>query len=428
MVDPTGHGYLYCGTVDIQSQKLEIIIEILTAADELGIQRLINSVQKLLIQNCYKFLKSDPFKMLELITSHNELHDLKKVSLENLNKNCKDILLKDPIKIINFIINQEASKELKGIFLKTICKNPEILFNSNEFPSLEKEVLVMVIKCDNLNMKEMDIWKRLVKWGIAQHQTLRQDVTKFTHENFKILEKTLHELIQLVRFHQMKREEFMVEVWPFRHLLPDKLIEDILRYYLISGSVPHSNAFPIRLGNINIKIDIKIDSVIINKKIALLLTKWIDEKTIDNKYSKKISFNFNLLFRSSIDGFSSQIFHQKCDNKKATIFIAKISNSNMLIGGYNPLYWNGNGYKSTTDSFIFSLSDFNNPQSAKLGRVINSDYAIYCHNNFGPSFGHDLCAHNNSNNWQYHKTSYPNIGIPNSFTISEYEVFQIVKH
>ncbi|CAG8705942.1 19326_t:CDS:2 [Gigaspora margarita] len=328
--------YLYCGTVDIQSQKIEIIFEILTAADELGIQRLINSVQKLLVQNCYKFLKSDPFKMLELITSHNELNDLKKVSLETLNKHCKDILRKDPIKIFNFINNQEASKE-------------------------------------------------------------------------------------------MKREEFMIEVWPFRHLLPDNLIEDILRYYLISGSVPHSNAFPIRLGNINIKFDIKIDSVIINKRIALLLTKWIDEKTIVNKHSKKVIYNFNLLFRSSIDGFSSQIFHQKCDNKKSTIVIAKISNSNMLIGGYNPLYWSGNGYKSTTNSFIFSFNDFNDPQSAKLGRVTNSDYAVYCHNNFGPSFGHDLCVPNNSNNWQYHKTSYPNIEVPNSFTISEYEVFQIVK-
>ncbi|KAF0412820.1 btb/poz domain-containing protein 19-like [Gigaspora margarita] len=365
--------------------------------------------------------------MLELITSHNELYDLKKVSLETLNKNCKDILRKDPIKIFNFINNQEASKELKGIFLKTICKNPELLFNSNELPTLEKDALVMVLKCDNLNMKEMDIWKRLIQWGIAQHKTLRQDVTKFTHEDFKMLKKTLHELIQLVRFHQMKREEFMIEVWPFRHLLPDNLIEDILRYYLISGSVPHSNAFPIRLGNINIKFDIKIDSVIINKRIALLLTKWIDEKTIVNKQSKKVIYNFNLLFRSSIDGFSSQIFHQKCDNKKSTIVIAKISNSNMLIGGYNPLYWSGNGYKSTTNSFIFSFNDFNDPQSAKLGRVTNSEYAVYCHNNFGPSFGHDLCVPNNSNNWQYHKTSYPNIEVPNSFTISEYEVFQIVK-
>ncbi|CAG8830475.1 6398_t:CDS:2, partial [Gigaspora rosea] len=44
---------------------------------------------------------------------------------------------------------------------------------------------------------------------------------------------TLHELIQIVRFHQMNREEFMSEVWPLRYLLPDNLIEDILSCNLI---------------------------------------------------------------------------------------------------------------------------------------------------------------------------------------------------
>ncbi|CAG8790752.1 23917_t:CDS:1, partial [Gigaspora rosea] len=102
-------------------------------------------------------------------------------------------------------------------------------------------------------------------------------------------------------------------------------------------------------------------------------------------------------------------------------------NSNMLVGGYNPLDWNGNvGWKNTTDSFIFSLRDLNNLQSAKLGRVTESNHAVYCNNGYCPLFGrgNDLYANNNSNNWQHCSTSYPSIGIPSSFTISDYEVFQ----
>ncbi|CAG8849155.1 33252_t:CDS:1, partial [Racocetra persica] len=176
------------------------------------------------------------------------------------------------------------------------------------------------------------------------------------------LEKTLHELIQLVRFHQINREEFMDEVWVYRHLLSDDLIEDIFRCYLGSRAVPLYHAFPVRRGNF------KIDSVIINTKIAKLFIRWISEKTLDNKSSKKVPYKFNLLFRSSRDGLSSYTFHKKCNNKGATIVVAKLANSNMLVGGYNPLDWNGSGFKNTTDSFLFSLKDLNNLPSAKLKR------------------------------------------------------------
>ncbi|CAG8799356.1 17665_t:CDS:1, partial [Racocetra persica] len=213
-------------------------------------------------------------------------------------------------------------------------------------------------------------------------------------------------------------KEFVLKVWPFRNLLPDNLIEDILRCYLISNAVPLYNVFPIRLGNINVKIE----SVIINKKIVLLLTKWIDGKTINDKSSKETRYKFNLLFRSGY-GFLARIFyhkshktfHQKCDNKGATIVIARISGSNMLVGGYNPLDWNGNNiWKQTNDSFIFLLSDLNNPQSAKLGRVTNKTYAVYCGNDHGPTFGGvDLFDPNNRGNKE-HCDSYPNIGIPTS--------------
>ncbi|RIB23760.1 hypothetical protein C2G38_2242470 [Gigaspora rosea] len=423
--------YLYCGIVDFQSQKNEIILELLVAADEFGIQRLINSVQEFLIQNCYKFLRSDPIKMLDLVICHNAFVNLKTVFLETLTKNCKDFLRKDPIKIMNFIIYRDEFNEFRKVSLEIICENPELLFNSDEYVSLEKGVLMWIFNCDDLEMRESEIWKRLIKWGIAKHPTLQNDITKFTLKDFKTLEKTLHELIQLVRFHQINGEEFMFEVWPYRHLISDNLIEDILHYFLVSNAVSHYNVFPVRWGNI------KLDTVLVNKNFILLLSKWIDKKIIDDKSLKEIRYDFNLLFRSSIDGYSSRIFHQRCDNKGATIVIAKMSDSNMLVGGYNPLDWNGNNYKCTEDSFIFLLNDLNNLQSAKIGRVTNCNYAVYCNNDYGPNFGggHDLYAPNNSRNWYCSSNSnilsihcYPIIGIPYSFTISDYEVFQVVKN
>ncbi|KAF0501280.1 kelch-like protein 17 [Gigaspora margarita] len=364
--------------------------------------------------------------MLDIVICNNAFNNLKKKSLEAFNKNCRDFLRQDPIKLLHFINRHEAFNELKKVSLEIICKNTELLFNSGEFLSLEKDVLALILKSDNLDMKESEIWKQLIKWGVAKHPTFQNDVKNFTSNDFETLEKTLHELIQFVRFHQINGEEFMLEVWPFRHLLPDNLIEDIFRCYLVSNAVPLYHAFPIREGNISIKID---SNIISHKIIAQLFAKWINKKTIDDKISSEFQYKFNLLFRSSRDGLSSQTFHQKCDHKGATIVIAKISNSNMLVGGYNPLDWYGNAsWKNTTDSFIFSINDPNNLQSAKLGRVTNSSYAVYCHNGYGPTFGggHDLYGPNGNTSWQRNTNSYPDIGTPNSFIISDYEVFRIV--
>ncbi|RIB00108.1 hypothetical protein C2G38_2235621, partial [Gigaspora rosea] len=152
-------------------------------------------------------------------------------------------------------------------------------------------------------------------------------------------------------------------------------------------------------------------------EIALLFTKWIDEETIGNKISKGFRYKFNLLFRGSLDGGSSKKFH-----------VAVIQNSSLLVGGYNPLDWNGDTCKQTINSFLFIL-DYNDITNAIVSRVNrnNSRLAIGCFNSYGPCFGEgpDLYVPNNSNIWKFKAKTYPKLVDQNSLTISDYEVFQV---
>ncbi|GES72663.1 hypothetical protein GLOIN_2v1790646 [Rhizophagus clarus] len=84
--------------------------------------------------------------------------------------------------------------------------------------------------------------------------------------------------------------------------------------------------------------------------------------------NSNIPYEFNLIFRGSWDSFDAISFHNKCDNKGATIIVIKIKNSNQSIGGYNPLDWSGLEQKITSDSFIFSFKDYDN---------ISSDYEVF---------------------------------------------------
>ncbi|CAG8498398.1 35508_t:CDS:2 [Racocetra persica] len=259
----------------------------------------------------------------------------------------------------------------------------------------------------------------------ARHETFNE-ILKFSlkiicanpdilFDDFNLLEKTLQGCIQYIRFHEISMPDFYHKVLPYMSILPNNLFDDILRCYMIPKAVPLYNAFPSRY---------KFDSVLIDITHARLFASWID----DNDYKRTLPYKFILLFRGSRDGFQNNIFHQRCDQKGATIVVAKIQNSNQLVGGYNPVDWDTSGQnKYSNCSFIFSLNDSTNLTNVKLGRILSSyySYAICCNSSNGPNFGGELhinekCVNTNSIGY------YPNLSIPNGKQIEDYEVFQVI--
>jgi hypothetical protein len=49
-----------------------------------------------------------------------------------------------------------------------------------------------------------------------------------------------------------------------------------------------------------------------------------------------------LLYRGSEDGFTSQMFHQKCDDQGSTLVIVK-SKEGFVFGGFTSVSWIPNG-------------------------------------------------------------------------------------
>ena len=107
---------------------------------------------------------------------------------------------------------------------------------------------------------------------------------------------------------------------------------------------------------------------------------------------------------------------------------SKNSRFSTINWDYNPLDWYGNtGWKTTSNSFPFSFEDGKNISTAKLGYVNNASCAVYCSDNQGPSMGNLVCY--DHPNWKnVSGNNYPKIGIPETtFTIKEYEVFQVTE-
>ena len=117
---------------------------------------------------------------------------------------------------------------------------------------------------------------------------------------------------------------------------------------------------------------------------------------------------FKLLYRASRDGFSSKVFHSKCDKIPKTLTIIKVKDKPHIFGGYTEATWEGEEYKEDPNAFIFSLvNDDNEPIKMKLYK--NTKNSIWCHPLFGPTFGagHDFYISTDSNT---NTTSYSNLG------------------
>jgi hypothetical protein len=287
--------------------------------------------------------------------------------------------------------------------------------------SLPAQILESVLERDDLALDEIEVWDNLIKWAHAQHPTVSKDPSEWTKDESTLMEQTLRKLIPLIRFHDITSKVYCDKVIPYEGLLPKKLRLEILRFYL-NSDIKHID------GSLPSRFPISVDSVLINTKHLALFSSWIDKK----EALKKISHEFNLILRASRDGDTAAVFHAKCDNKGANIIVAKIKGTNQVVGGYNPLDWNGCGFKSTQDSFIFIFENYKKIGTGRIGRVINDSESVRCLGNWGPLFGN---CKNNSNDimmteygeWSSVTNSYPNLNIPRNFEIDDYEVFQVIK-
>ena len=97
----------------------------------------------------------------------------------------------------------------------------------------------------------------------------------------------------------------------------------------------------------------KIDSKIITKKEEL---DFITNRLKQINYFKNRNLSYELVFRGTRDGRTSDIFHQKCDGTPKTITIIKTVKG-LKFGGYIENEWNSkDGWiKDDENCFIFSL-------------------------------------------------------------------------
>src|ERR1700722_20573166 len=131
--------FIYSGNIELKNLQGPDVLNLLIAVDELNIQQLISHVQEFLLEHQTEYLQQNPTGILETVHQHETFTDLWNYCLEK------------------------------------ICEEPKILFNSDKFINLKAPLLELLLKRDDLNLDEIIIWDRLLKWGVAQNPSISQD-------------------------------------------------------------------------------------------------------------------------------------------------------------------------------------------------------------------------------------------------------------
>ncbi|RGB34381.1 hypothetical protein C1646_815394 [Rhizophagus diaphanus] len=379
--------FCYTGQAKLQDKDGAFVIELLVSADEMILTSLTSYIQK----------------------------NFTTAQLSWLQDNC--------LEITQFAFQYPSFQALQNVCLETICDNPSILFKSSKYSSFESTILLGLLQRNELNIYEVELWEHIIKWGINQNPNVSKDPKSWSARDIKAVENSIKEYIPYIRFYNMTQSEFQRYVWPYKCLIPIEIYDSIMTHFLmpfkrVQRLIPRGNGAQSRL---------------INWDHLKYICGWIDQS---NSYPiDKLPYRFELLMRGSRDGFTSESFHNLCDNIKGTIVIMKVSGTDELLGGYNPLTWNINTDGSTMNSFIFSFKNgqSNNPCVSYIQRKffknaiykLNSDIEVI---NFGNGDLRLDCNFNESFSCSARKNSYEfNIrDDSSSFCVESFEVFKII--
>jgi hypothetical protein len=386
--------YIYTGEVDLTVNSGEVNFELLVSSDELLLEELFNHVQDYLIEEQMSWVQQNFVLVLKTVF--------------NL-MNCKKLL---------------------DYCLELICAHPLPFFFSNNFISLDLNVLCELLKRDDLQVEEITVWDFLIKWGIEQTPGLKDkhNRNEWTNKNYEDLKDTLNEIVPLIRFTYIDSRDFYDKVHSYKAIIPNNIYEDILEFYL-KNTLPKSIILTPRIGTNH------IESTIIKPKLASAIINCIERNYYNYQRNENDNrYKFDLLYRSDRDNISPDNFKNNCFRQYPCLVLVSVHSSPKIFGGYSPIgvyFCNGGQWHYTADSFIFSFENSGDIENMKISRVSYSNYALYefydCAFNFGGgcmSMDNDKNLHIN-NQYGYYYGDFQGNNV--SYAVKEVEAFRVVR-
>ena len=329
-------------------------------------------------------IKDENKKLLDEIKKLNE--DVKSIKdLDEKNKKVEEEIniLKQEIKELKDLHNNSENKKLNDKEEKN-KKEEEMNLIKQEIKEIKDSENKKINDEEEKNKKtqeEINLLKQEIKELKDLHNNTEnkkindeEEKNKKTEEEINLIKQEIKELkdSENKKLNDEEKNKIIKELLEkSKGVENQKLIEENnnikLKLDEISKSLQHIRA---------------ITSVIYNKPVLMNNDKEFDLiiTEIEKQVNKKVK-GLEKIYQATIDGGDPSIFHSKCDNIPYTLTII-CSEKKRRFGGFTTAVWDTSGsYKDDKKSFLFSLD------KKKIYSFKSNGQAIYCHKDFGPTFG-----------------------------------------
>ncbi|RHZ88276.1 hypothetical protein Glove_24g71 [Diversispora epigaea] len=198
------------GIVDLENVETKFIFDLMVTVNEFEIEELTKKLENHLIETKSSWLKSHFSLVYRSIFNGNNFKDLEKF--------CNDI----------------------------VTKYPSLIFDDEDFTSLQEPALISLLKRDDLQLEEVIIWEYVIKWGIAQNSTLPANPKEWNKENFTTLKTTLQRCLPLIRYFHISGTDVAKKIKPYKKILDKQLWEDLNQYFMAPEQPVESIILPPR--------------------------------------------------------------------------------------------------------------------------------------------------------------------------------------
>src|SRR2546421_1810581 len=153
--------------ISLSENMLSYYLDIIVAADELALIELIDYIIEYILTK-------------EMVWFRRNLVGIHKISSQH-----------------------EAFYKLKTTCEEIIQKDSSMFLRSKDIGDLEEGVLVKLLKSDNLDLKEIEIWNQIIKWGKVQcslNVDEKDNIEKWSNEDFDMLRLSLTNCLSHIRY------------------------------------------------------------------------------------------------------------------------------------------------------------------------------------------------------------------------------------
>ncbi|CAG8596160.1 10671_t:CDS:2, partial [Paraglomus occultum] len=197
--------YLYTAEIFKSNLDLPVAFDLMTAADELGLTLLVDTIQRRIIIQSPLWEKRFFFTVFQASSSNPHLTLLYQHSLSKL----------------------------------LACRN--VFIKSDDIDALTADTMLGILQEDDIDVDELNLWKAVMTWAHKKIPNISTEPNDWSDEEIDCMKNLLHDIITHIHFVDLTTTECNGIIEKYKKILPEGIVDALKEYHESPSKTIHQD-------------------------------------------------------------------------------------------------------------------------------------------------------------------------------------------